>query len=116
GYFSEHGARHYAERLAAKGDDVYVDGVEAYSTLGWFKDPVLNTFVFRPEADLAEVVFHELGHQRVFARGDTDFNEAFATTVGQEGAGRWLRQLSRTNDLAEYLAARRRNDQFVHLV
>jgi predicted aminopeptidase len=74
-----------------KGFDVFVGGVEAYSTLGWFKDPVLNTFIFNHEADLAETVFHELGHQRVFARSDTDFNEAFATTVGEEGARRWLR-------------------------
>ncbi len=116
GYFSERGARNYADRLATHGADVYVGGVEAYSTLGWFKDPVLNTFVFRAEPDLAEVIFHELGHQRVFARGDTDFNEAFATTVGQEGARRWLRRSGRTNELDHYLAALRRNDQFVHLI
>jgi predicted aminopeptidase len=116
GYFSEPGARREADRLAAKGYDVYSDGVEAYSTLGWFKDPVLNTFIFRGEADLAEVIFHELGHQRVFARGDTDFNEAFATTVGQEGARRWLRAQGDTNQYAAYLVSLRRNDQFVHLI
>ena len=65
--------------------------MEAYSTLGWFKDPVLNTFISNAPPDLAETIFHELGHQRVFAAGDTDFNEAFAQTVGQEGARRWLR-------------------------
>src|SRR6266403_163267 len=91
GYFSESGARDYAERLRKRGYDVYVGGATAYSTLGWFKDPILNTFVFESEGDLAETIFHELGHQRVFASGDTDFNEAFATTVGQEGARRWLR-------------------------
>jgi predicted aminopeptidase len=91
GYFSEKAARDYGAKLSLKGYDVYVGGVEAYSTLGWFKDPILNTFIFNPEPDLAETIFHELGHQRVFARGDTDFNEAFATTVGQEGARRWLR-------------------------
>jgi predicted aminopeptidase len=116
GYFSEQGARHYAARIAKKGDDIYVDGVEAYSTLGWFKDPILNTFIGRREPDLAEVIFHELGHQRVFARGDTDFNEAFATTVGQEGARRWLRASGKTNLLEKYESELRRNDQFVHLI
>jgi predicted aminopeptidase len=116
GYFSERGARKYAARIVKKGDDVYVDGVEAYSTLGWFKDPVLNTFIDRSEPELAEVIFHELGHRRVFARGDTDFNEAYATTVGQEGARRWLRASGKTNLLERYAVALQRNDQFVHLI
>jgi len=116
GYFSEHGATNYAARIAKKGDDVYVDGVEAYSTLGWFKDPVLNTFIGLSEPELAEVIFHELGHRRVFARGDTDFNEAYATTVGQEGARRWLRASGKTNLLEKYTVAIHRNDQFVHLI
>jgi len=93
-----------------------VDGVEAYSTLGWFKDPVLNTFVDHPEPELAEVIFHELGHQRVFASGDTDFNEAFATTVGQTGARLWLRAAGNTNLLDRYEASLRRNGQFVRLI
>ncbi|HXT13885.1 MAG TPA: aminopeptidase [Candidatus Angelobacter sp.] len=116
GYFSEKGARKYAATIAKKGDDVYVDGVEAYSTLGWFKDPVLNTFIDSSEPELAEVLFHELGHARVFARGDTDFNEAYATTVGQEGARRWLRASGKTNLLERYERALKRNDQFVHLI
>lgn len=116
GYFSEQGARKYAARIAKKGDDIYVDGVEAYSTLGWFKDPILNTFIDRSEPELAEVIFHELGHQRVFASGDTDFNEAYATTVGQEGARRWLRASGKTNLVEKYEAILRRNDEFVHLI
>src|SRR5881396_1056364 len=91
GYFSETAAQEYAGVIRKNGYDVYVAGTTAYSTLGWFKDPILNTFVFDSESDLAETLFHELAHQRVFARSDTDFNEAFATTVGQEGARRWLR-------------------------
>lgn len=116
GYFSEAGAHRYAARIAKKGDDVYVDGVEAYSTLGWFKDPVLNTFINHSEPELAEIIFHELGHKRVFARGDTDFNEAYATTVGQEGARRWLRANGDTNLLAKYAVILSRDDQFVHLI
>ncbi|HEX4263913.1 MAG TPA: aminopeptidase [Verrucomicrobiae bacterium] len=116
GYFSKRDATNYAARIARKGDDVYVDGVEAYSTLGWFKDPVLNTFIDLSEPELAEVIFHELGHRRVFARGDTDFNEAYATTVGQEGARRWLNASGKTNLLEKYAVALHRNDQFVHLI
>ena len=116
GYFSKQGATNYARYLQHKGYDVALGGVEAYSTLGWFKDPVLNTFIFNPDADLAEVIFHELGHQQVFARGDTDFNEAFATTVGQEGARRWLKAKGDAAGLQHYLAHLHRNDQFVHLV
>ncbi len=116
GYFSERGATNYARHVRKKGYDVYVDGVEAYSTLGWFKDPVLNTFISRSEPDLAEVLFHELGHKRVFARGDTDFNEAYATTVGQEGARRWLKANGNTNLLDKYETALARDNQFVHLI
>ena len=116
GYFSKAGAINYASDLRKQGYDVSVGGVEAYSTLGWFKDPVLNTFIFEDDADLAEIIFHELGHQRLFARGDTDFNEAFATTVGQEGARRWLKARGDTAGLKEYLAHLQRSDEFVHLV
>jgi predicted aminopeptidase len=116
GYFSEKGAQENARWLKARGYDVFVGSVEAYSTLGWFKDPVLNTFIYRDEPELAEVIFHELGHQRVFARGDTDFNEAFATVVGQEGARRWLQSEGNTNSYRDYLVALNRNMQFVHLI
>src|ERR1051325_8203284 len=116
GYFSRDGATRYGSVLQNKGYDVYVGGVEAYSTLGWFKDPILNTFIFDPDPDLAEIIFHELGHQRVFARGDTDFNEAFATTVGQEGARRWLQKQNDQAAMEKYAAGRRRTADFVHLI
>jgi predicted aminopeptidase len=116
GYFAERGAQKYAAMLRKKGYDVYVGGVEAYSTLGWFKDPVLNTFIFNPEPDLAETIFHELGHQRVFASGDTDFNEAFATTVGQEGARRWLRAKGDQARCDQYQVQLRRTTQFARLI
>jgi predicted aminopeptidase len=116
GFFSEKAARKYGDVLAKEGNDVFIGGVQAYSTLGWFKDPLLNTFIFEPEADLAEVLFHELGHQRVFARGDTDFNEAFATAVGQEGARRWLRAKNDPSGYNAYVAELQRTVQFVGLV
>jgi predicted aminopeptidase len=90
GFFSESRARACGDALAARGLDVYVDGVDAYSTLGWFKDPVLSSFVRYPEVQLAAVIFHELAHQRLFVAGDADFNEAFATAVEQAGVRRWL--------------------------
>lgn len=116
GYFSERGAKRYAARLRKKGYDVCVGGVEAYSTLGWFRDPVLNTFIFNDEPDLAETIFHELAHQRVFASGDTDFNEAFATTVGQEGARRWLRAKGDQARVERYEIQVQRTRQFARLV
>jgi predicted aminopeptidase len=116
GYFSEKLARKYAAGLEKEGYDVFVGGVEAYSTLGFFRDPVLNTFIHHTPADLAEIIFHELSHQRVFAKGDTDFNEAFATAVGEEGVRRWLHASGNTNALQEYLASQERTEQFVGII
>jgi predicted aminopeptidase len=116
GYFSEQEARAYGERLKKQGYDVYVSGIEAYSTVGWFRDPVLNTFINNTEVDLAETLFHELAHQTAFAKGDTDFNEAFATAVAEEGLRRWMSSPSSTNSYAEYQADLKRKEQFLRLV
>lgn len=90
GYFSEAEARRHATALAAAGDDVYVGGVPAYSTIGWFADPLLNTFIHYPEPELARLLFHELAHQILYVKDDTVFNESFATVVEQAGIARWL--------------------------
>lgn len=90
GYFDESAALIYAQRLTAEGFDVYVSGVPAYSTLGWFPDPVLNTFIRYPEPELARLLFHELAHQQVYVQDDTVFNESFATVVENAGVTRWL--------------------------
>ncbi len=90
GWFSEQRARDEAARLAAGGDDVFVAGVAAYSTLGWFADPVLNTMLGDDPADLAGLLFHELAHQRLYVPGDTLFNEGYASLVEEEGTRRWL--------------------------
>ena len=89
GYFSRRMADREAERLESD-HDVIVAGAAAYSTLGWFKDPVVSTFVHRREGSLAELIFHELAHGVVYFKGDAGFSEAFATFVGREGASRWL--------------------------
>jgi len=90
GWFSEARARESAAALAARGDDVFVGGVAAYSTLGWFDDPVLNTMLGEDVTGMAGLLFHELAHQRLYVPGDTLFNEGFATLVEEEGMRRWL--------------------------
>jgi len=90
GYFSEKEARAEAAQLAAKGDDVYVGGVPAYSTLGYFSDPMLSTFIRYPDSEIARLIFHELAHQVLYAKDDTVFNESYAVTVEEEGLRRWL--------------------------
>lgn len=94
GYFDEAAAKALAEDLKTQGLEVYVYGVPAYSTLGWLNwmggDPLLNTFINYPEAELARLIFHELAHQVAYAKDDTTFNESFATAVERLGGARWL--------------------------
>lgn len=116
GFFNEKQARDYAHWLGGRGYDVQVGGVAAYSTLGWFKDPVLNTFIFDSEPIFAETVFHELAHQRLFASGDKEFNEGYATFVGREGVRAWLRSQTNAAALAQYDLFLRREDDFAALV
>lgn len=113
GFFEESLAQAEAEKLRGEGMDVYVGGVEAYSTLGYLKDPLLNTFLGRNDASLAELIFHELTHQRIYLAGDTDFNEALATVVGREGTRRWLHAQGRHADLARYEKELQVEKQFV---
>ena len=105
GFFDPADAQREAAALAARGFDVHVGRVAAYSTLGWFDDPLLSTFIGYPDARLAELLFHELAHGVLFVPGDSAFNEGFATFVGREGAVQWLRAAGR--DPAPYLAAQR---------
>ena len=90
GYFREQRAREFAAALAVRGLDVAVDGVPAYSTLGRFADPVLSSMLRYGDDELAATIFHELAHQLLYVRGDSEFNEAFATTVEDAGLERWL--------------------------
>ena len=90
GWFSEARAVRHARKLEAEGHDVYLGGVAAYSTLGWFSDPVLSTVLNRGEHRLAMLLFHELAHQKLYLPGDTEFNESFATAVEQLGLEQWL--------------------------
>ncbi|MEM7081092.1 MAG: aminopeptidase [Pseudomonadota bacterium] len=90
GYFREQAARDFAAGYSSRGYDTHVGGVPAYSTLGWFDDPLLSTFIDWPDGDLADLLLHELAHGRVWVNGDVTFNESFASFVGQEGARRWM--------------------------
>jgi predicted aminopeptidase len=120
GYFSESAARDFARHLQDEGYDVYVGGVTAYSTLGWFADPVLNTVIGREPWQLASLLFHELAHQVVYVPGDTAFNESFATAVEQVGLESWLQQHAQAGEasavLAQASAEQRRRERFVALV
>ncbi len=102
GYFREQDAVALADQLRREKYDVFIGGVDAYSTLGWFHDPILNTFVGYSDIDLAETIFHELTHRKLFRRDDIDFNESLANTVAEEGVRRWLKHQERAADLKKY--------------
>ena len=137
GYFKKAAAEAFSEQLKADGYDVIISGASAYSTLGWFADPVLNTMLYRSDLALAGLVFHELSHQQVYKAGDTAFNESFATTVELAGIEAWATaqkaaqaaqatqigegtsqasiELNRTK-LANYKAAKLKNAEVVALI
>jgi len=116
GYFAESDARAESAALRAQGLDTHIGGVPAYSTLGWFDDPVLSTFINYPEAELARLIFHELAHQKLYIKDDTRFNESFATTVEQAGVERWLAQHGSERDRDAYERSQRMKREFVALV
>ncbi len=120
GYYDEAAARHYAAGLAAQGHDVRVGGVPAYSTLGWFDDPLPSPVIEWPAAEIARLIFHELAHQVVYVKGDSTFNESFATAVERAGVARWLQhQEAQTGDpepRLRYLAQSERREGFLALL
>ncbi|MFO1313447.1 MAG: aminopeptidase [Burkholderiales bacterium] len=116
GYFNEQDARDEAARLAAAGEDVWVSGVPAYSTLGYFDDPVLSTFIRWPETEVARMVFHELAHQVVYVKDDTQFNESFAVAVEEEGVRRWLATQDRPDLDLQFARSERLRAAFRDLV
>jgi predicted aminopeptidase len=107
GYFDPADADQLATRLAEQGFDVAVSPALAYSTLGWFRDPLLDTMFRYREAQVAAVIFHELAHQQLYVRGDTAFNESYASFMEDIGVPLWLDSSGR----AERLPAWRRQQQ-----
>lgn len=121
GYFSEDRAQAFAEKLNNDGFDIYIGGVSAYSTLGWFSDSILNTVITRTDDELASLIFHELAHQLLYIPGETEFNESFATAVEQEGLKRWLALTLNSSDEVDNIVAaalldRQRQEEFVALI
>ena len=117
GYYRREEAEAFAEGLRAEGLDVQVAGVSAYSTLGWFDDLLLSTFINQPAPDLAQLIFHELAHQVVWVPGDTRFNESFATAVELIGVERWLAHAGVDPAVhTEWLARRERRTRILALL
>jgi predicted aminopeptidase len=120
GFFSEDEAKAEAARLSAAGDDVHIGGVPAYSTLGWFSDPVLSSFIRYPDTALARLVFHELAHQVAYVKDDSEFNESFAVAVEEAGLSRWIAGQSASPRhatlVAEHLRGDRMRAEFARLV
>jgi predicted aminopeptidase len=116
GYFVEAKARRFAAGLHARGFDVAVGGVAAYSTLGHFDDPILSTMVSWNDVELASIIFHELTHQLLYVRNDASFNEALATTVEEEGVRRWLKSQGREKDLEDHLVQHERYLEVIDLM
>jgi predicted aminopeptidase len=99
GYFDERRARDFALKLAIRGDDVSVGGVPTYSTLGHLPDPVFAPMLQWRETRLVGTIFHELAHERLYFKGDSEFNEAFASVVEEAGVRRWLEAAGRLAEL-----------------
>ena len=116
GYFRESSAHAMARRLAGRGDDVAVGGVATYSTLGHLPDPVLSTMLGWRDLRFVGTIFHELAHERLYVPGDSEFNEAFASVVEEEGLRRWLAARGTIDELDDYESSRRREVEFAGLL
>jgi predicted aminopeptidase len=113
GYYSQDAARGEAALQRLQGMDVSIGGVEAYSTLGWFNDPILSSMLHWGDERLATLIFHELAHQRFYVKDDTAFNESFATFVEQEGTRQWRAHRGLAPDNGDPL---RQRDQFIQQI
>lgn len=116
GYFSRDAAYRKSARLAKRGYDVAVGGVSAYSTLGKFDDPVLSSMMQWDDIRLVAVLFHELAHQVLYIKGDSAFNESFATAVEEFGVGRWLQSQGKAADIDVYRKRRELRQALMGLV
>jgi predicted aminopeptidase len=116
GYFAEEDARRFGDSLKQEGYDVFIGGAIAYSTLGWFDDPVLSTFILLSEPDIAALIFHELAHGILYVKDDTAFNESFATAVEQEGLRRWQASVNDPRGYVKWLHKHRHRRKFTTLI
>jgi predicted aminopeptidase len=116
GYFDRADAEKFAARLAEQGYDTYSAGSGAYSTLGYFDDPVLNTMLGGDVVSLAGGLFHELAHQKIYVKGDSELSEAFATTVEEHGVEVWLKEQGDSAALDQYRMRIQRRGEFAALI
>lgn len=116
GYFDRADADAYAQSLASESYDVTVGGASAYSTLGWFDDPVLDTMLRGSDIRYVGTLFHELAHQVLYVKDDSNFNEAFASFVEQEGVRQWLEHRNESGRIKDYETSKKRQADFVNLL
>lgn len=116
GFFDHALALREQKSLRGQGFDVLVYGVTAYSTLGWFDDPLLNTFIHYPENELAALLFHELAHQVLYVKDDSEFNEAFATAVEYAMLSRWLNTQDKREQIDRLKADRNKQNRITELI
>ena len=116
GYFHEQDARDFAKGLKQQGYDVGIAGAWAYSTLGWFDDPLLNTMLLHDDADVVGTLFHELAHQKVYIDDDSSFNESFANAVEQEGLRRWYLYTGQPAQYQMYLQRQQQRNEIIQML
>ena len=116
GYFNRQDAQAFASELEQQGYDVFVAGISAYSTLGWFDDPVPNTIIQNDNTQIAGLIFHELAHQKIYVKNDTAFNESFAMTVELAGVKQWLQGNGDPELYQQYLQDKQRRQEFIALL
>lgn len=116
GYYELDDARAEASLFADQGYDIFIGGVTAYSTLGWFDDPLHTGFTRLSDSRMVALMFHELAHQVVYIAEDTAFNESFATSVELEGLRLWLQEQGDTSGFEQALQRLRQRRQTLELV
>ena len=116
GFFKQQKAQESANRLSRKGMDVIVSPAAAYSSLGWFNDPLLSTMLSGSDARLAAYLFHELAHQRLYVKNDGLFNEGYASFVEDTGVRFWLEFNQQQDELQKWLQLQDVSKAFSSLV
>lgn len=116
GFFKQQKARESADRLAGKGMDVIVSPATAYSSLGWFNDPLLSTMFSGSDTRLAAYLFHELAHQRLYIKHDGLFNEGYASFVEETGVRTWLELNDQPDELQKWQQLEAVSKDFSRLV